>query len=564
MKRCTQCGREYDASMMFCLDDGAELLYGPASDEPQTAILPSTADNSEAATRAQVLATDKTAVLPSGSLPIEKTKTLDKRLILVPFTLAVVVLGGFFGYRYLIQEKQIESIAVMPFVNDSGDSEVEYLSDGMTETLISSLQQIPDLNVKARSTIFRYKGRDTDAKTIGRELNVQAILNGRVVQRGQELILYVELVDTETENSLWKQAYNKTMTNLVSLQNDVARDVADKLKVKLSGSDQQKLAKNYTENAAANQLYLRGRFHVFKLTPPEVHKGISYFQQAIEIDPNYALAYAGIADAYRSLGLGVEMPPSEVLPKSRAAAEKAIEIDDSISEGHTTLGATLFWEWNFGESEKQFKRALELNPRSADAHLFYAHLLSNMGRHTEALAEVQLAREIDPLSPYGNALEGQFLLHAGRPDEALDHLQKTFELAPNFWMPHLFASAAYAEKGMYAEAIVEARKARELSPVLTISIAVESYALAKAGRLDEARSARDELLQLSATRFVPPYHIAIAHIGLGEVDKTFESLRKAYEVGDPKMTFLKVEPKWKDLRDDSRFKELLGKIGFPK
>ncbi|MEO7539640.1 MAG: tetratricopeptide repeat protein, partial [Pyrinomonadaceae bacterium] len=494
MKKCPQCNREYDNSMSFCLDDGSELLYGPAfGDEPATAILsepeaggalagasPSgvqaaTGFPDDEPTQLQIHTTDQTAVFPreTEARPQESLGGLSERQsfsshkvtkpLVTAAIAALVLIGGFFGYRYFAPTKQIVSIAVMPFVNESGNADVEYLSDGMTETLISSLSQIPNLTVKARSSVFRYKSKETDAQTIGKELKVQAILNGRVVQRGQDLILYVELVDAATENSLWKQSYNKTMTNLVALQNDIARDVADKLKVKLSRADEQKLAKKYTENAEAYKLYLRGRYHLLKLTPSEIQTGISYYQQAIEIDSNYALAYAGLSEAYRTYAVAADLEPTEFLPKAKAAANKAIEIDDSLAEAHTVLGVAVFWgDWNWKEAENQYKRALELNPNNADAHMYYAHLLSIMGRHTEALAEVKLARELEPLDLRINTLEAQFLIHARQPDEALARLQETFKLDPDYWLAHSFAASAYIEKGMYAEAVAEARRARNL------------------------------------------------------------------------------------------------------
>ncbi len=484
--------------------------------------------------------------------------------ILSVFLLASIGLGYWFFANRSATATPIESIAVMPFVNESGNADVEYLSDGMTETLIGSLSQLPKLNVKARSSVFRYKGKDTNANTIGRELNVQAILNGRVVQRGQDLILYVELVDAATENSLWKQTYNKTMTNLVALQNDIARDVADKLKVKLSGADEQRLAKNYMANAEAYQLYLKGRYHVLKFTPAEVQKGISYFQQAIKIDPNYALAYTGLSDAYRSFAQTGDMPSTEFMPKAKAAANKAIEIDDTLAEAHIALGVAIFWyDWDWSAAGNQYKRALELNPNSAEAHFYYAHLLSNTGQHAEALAEVKLARELEPLSLRINTLEGQFLIYAGRSDEALARLQKTFELEPNYWFAYQQVASAYIEKGMFAEAIVAARKGRESYDASSRLISFIGYALAKLGRRAEAQAELEGLLKLSTERYIPPYNIAMIYNGLGDTDKTLAWLEKGYQQRDTRMTFLKVEPKWNNLRDDSRFQDLLRRVGFP-
>lgn len=480
--------------------------------------------------------------------------------------LLISIIGG--GYYFFWEKKFVsssdgkKSLAVLPFVNESQDPNVEYLSDGITESVINHLSQLSGLRVMSRNSAFRFKNNQADAKSIASQLGVETLVTGDIKQLGDKLVINVRLIDAADDSQIWGNQYVKNSSDIFAAQNEIAQAVAQNLRVKLSNVEQQRLGKNYTDNVEAYQLYLRGRFHVFKLTPPETQRGISYFQQAIDLDPNYALAYAGLADAYRSFALGSEMPPDEFLAKSKAAANKAIEIDATLSEAHSTLGVTLFWQWNWNEAENQLKRALELKPNSAEAHLFYAHLLSNTGRHTEALVEAKRARELDPLFPFAGALEGQFLIHAGRSDEALDRLKKTLELAPNFWMPHLFASSAYIEKGMYEEAIAEARKSHELSSAQTLSYVMECYALEKLGRHDEARAALDELLNLSKTRFMPPFHIALAYNGLGETDKTFEWLEKGYEQHDPKMAFLKVEPKWNNLRSDPRFIDLMRRMNF--
>ncbi len=458
----------------------------------------------------------------------------------------------------------IDSIAVLPFVNSSGDPDIEYLSDGMTESLINSLSQLPHLSVKARSTVFRYKRKDVEPQKAGEELAVQAVLNGRVVDRGENLTLSLELVNVRTGNQIWGEQYIRKLADLASLPGEISHDVSNKLRMKLSSADERKLAKTYTANAEAYELYLKGRYHLLKLTPPEAQKGISYLQQAIEIDPAYALAYVGLSEAYRSLALAGEMTPTEFYPKSKAAAQKAIDIDDALAEAHTALGSNIFWyDWNWTEAEKQYQRALELNPNSVDTHLFYAHLLSNTGRHAEGLAEIKRARELDPLSPFVGALEGQFLIHAGRSDEALARLQKTFELDPNFWFPHLHAASAYIEKGMLAEAIAEARKSKELSGGETHSMAFLGYALARLGKQAEARTQLEALLKRSNVRHVPPYNIALIYNGLRDHDETLAWLKRGYEQRDPKMTFLKVEPKWNNLRSDPRFQDLMRRMRFP-
>ncbi|MEP6703270.1 MAG: tetratricopeptide repeat protein, partial [Acidobacteriota bacterium] len=579
----------------FCLDDGSELLFGAGTDEPATIVLgvPPGGLFSEGVTRSQIAEAQPPTGLgglserqslsahraaePQDSRENRSAEPQDSRdnrsakpqakakvLLVILGVGVLVIVGGFFGFRYFdSRTKQIGSIAVMPFVNESGNADVEYLSDGMTEALIESLSQLPGLNVKSRSSVFRYKGKDARAQTVGTELNVQAILNGRVIQRGQDLTLYVELVDAQNENILWKQTYNKTMTNLVTLQADIARDVAEGLKVKLSGTDAQKLAKKYTADPEAYQLYLRGRYHYTKLTPPEIQIGISYLQQAIQVDPKYALAYAGLSDSYRSFAVAGDLLPSEYLPKAKAAAQKAIELDDTLPEAHTALGVAICWgDWDWRGAETEYQRAIELNPNSADAYLYYAHLLSNLGRHEEALVKVRRAREIEPLDLRISSLEALFMTQAGRNDDALERLRNVFELDPNYWLAHCFAASAYIEKGMFTEAVEEARKARMVFDGSSQPMGLEGYALAKAGRNAEAKTVLEELIKLSPERYAP-YHTAIAYNGMGHTNEALDYLERAYQQRSPRMVFLKVEPKWNNLRSDPRFQNLMKKMSFP-
>ena len=473
--------------------------------------------------------------------------------------IAIAVLA--FGYSYFDNQRPIDSIAVMPFVNESGNPELEYLSDGMTESLINSLSQLPQLNVKARSSVFRYKGKEIDAATIGRELNVQAILNGRVVQRGDGLTLYLELVDAQTGNRIWGDQYIRKQTDIISLQSEIARNVVDKLKVKLSGADEQKLAKNYTENVEAYQLFLNGRFHHRKLTPPEIKKGIAYLQQAIDTDPSYALAYTEISRAYTALALAGDMNPGEVLLKAKAAAQRAVEIDDALAEAHSSLGSVFFWyDWNWKEAEEHFIRALELDPKSSIAHFGYADFLSKMGRPEEALAEIKRAREIEPFSPFINTFEAWFLA-AGQPDAALDRVEIAIDLDPNFFFAHWIAAEIYKGKKMYPESIAESRLAKSLSPHQTWSDVGLAYTFAETGRVDESRAILNEMLRLSESRWVPPYHIALVYNALGETNQALAWLEKGYKHHDPKMALLKEE-RWNNLRDDPRFQDLLRRVGF--
>ena len=501
----------------------------------------------------------------SGVDQTASTRRVSNRtLFLIGLLLfALLVVGGFAYWSYSHRSIAAKSIAVLPFKNESGNSELEYLSDGMTDSLINSLSQLPGVTVKAHNSVFRYKNAEIEPQRVGAELSVEAILNGRVVQQGDDLTLFLWLVDARNGNQVWGEQYHRKLTDLVALQREIATDVSEKLRVKLSGSTAQRLTKDYSANAEAYRLYLRGRFHILKLTLPEVQQGIADFQKAIDLDPNYAIAYVGLADAYRSLALGSELPPKEYLGRAKAAAQKALQLDDQLAEAHASYGATVFWlDRNWTEAETQYQRALDLNPNSVDAHLSYAHMLSNTGRHDEALAEIKRAETLDPLSPVIGSLWGQFLLHAGKPDEALKRLEETFSLAPNFWFPHLFASSAYCEKGMYAESITEAQRASELSKFQTVSIAYEGVSLARIGKQDEARAVLEKLLKLSEERFVPPYHIALVYNALGNREQTYAWLERAFEVNDPKLTFLKVDPKWNNLRNDQRFQELLKRAGF--
>jgi serine/threonine protein kinase/tetratricopeptide (TPR) repeat protein len=508
---------------------------------------------------------EKLTGTPNNTVAGRMTWSTTTAAIVGSLIIIAAIAGGYFFYLRgsATGNNGHRSLAVLPFTNVSQDPNAEYLADGVTESIINNLSQLSGLKVMSRNSAFRFKGDQSDVRTIASKLNVDTLVTGDVKQIGDKLVINVRLTNAADDSQIWGNQYVRTLTDVITAQNEIAQAVAQNLKVQLTSTDTKHLSKRYTENPEAYQAYLRGRFHIFKLTPDEIQQGISYLQQAIDLDPSYAIAYGGLADAYRSLAVGSEITPVEYLAKSKAAAKKAIEIDDTLSDGHAALGMTMFWgDWDWAAAENEFKRALELNPNDVNAHLFYAHLLSNTGRHSEALSEVSRARELDPLFPFAGALEGQFLVQAGKPDEGLDRLKKTFELAPNFWMPHLFAAVAYVDKGMFAEAIIEARKSKQLPGTSTFSTAVESYALAKAGHPEEAKKAMDELFEISTKRFMPPTHIALAYNGLGETQKALDWLEKGFEERDPKMAFLKIDPKLNNLRSEPRFVELMKRMNF--
>jgi serine/threonine-protein kinase len=472
--------------------------------------------------------------------------------------LTAVTVAGFY-LRGRNSHATIQSIAVMPFVNESGKPEFEYLSDGMTDTLITSLSQIPNLNVKARSSVFRYKGKETSPKTIGQELNVQAVLNGRVAQRGDDLTLTLELVDVQTENVIWSEQYNRKQTDLVSLQSDIARDVSSKLKIKLSGADEQKLTKNYTQNAEAYKLYLQGRFYANKRTPKDSRKAIDCFQQAVGIDPNYALAYGGLAISYVYLTIYGDEPGAETFPKAHEFASKASQLDGNLAEPHILLGLLKFLQEHDSVGwERESQLALAANPNSTDAHRLNGLRFLFLGRFDEALAEEQRALEIEPLSTAGNINYSYALFYAGRIDDSEAQTKKVIELAPDFWLSHHYLSIIYRYKGNYAQSVEELAKSKDLRDETEAARLIrESFA--KGGWQGFLRAMTVEHAPMKMT----PYNIAGFYAEAGDKDRAFAALNEAVDKYDQFIGFVKIDPFLKPLRDDPRFQQVVKRIGFP-
>jgi tetratricopeptide (TPR) repeat protein len=434
----------------------------------------------------------------------------------------------------------------------------------MTETLIGSLSQLPNLNVKARSSVFRYKGKETNPQTIGKELNVQAILNGRVVQRGEQLMLSLELIDAQTENVIWSGQYNRRQSDLVTLQSEIARDVSSKLKSKLTGADEAKVAKNYTADPNAYQLYLKGRFYWNKRTTEALKRAAEFYKQAIEIDPSYALAYSGLAETYvlfTSYGVATA---SDSMPQAKAAALRALEIDDSLAEAHSALGRYLnYYEWDRVGAEREFRRAIELNPNYATVHDWLgAESLAPRKKFDEALISQRRAEELDPLSLTISANVGWTLFFARRYDEALVQLNRTLSLDPNFYVTRSNLCWVYSAKGMHREAIAECRKARELNDDSFIT-GYLALVLARSGQREEARKLLEELKLESTRRYVTSYGVALAHIGLNEKEEAFVWLDKEVAERGYWAGVYAVAPELDDLRSDPRFKEMLKRLNLP-
>jgi len=557
MKRCPQCKRvESDDSLAFCRVDGAALFEDSASLNDDVGTIrfnsePITGEAQATTVLSKRQTIENTAVLP-------KPNRLPVIVALVGLLAVAAIVGGYFYIRTK-KVAPIEAIAVMPFVNEGNNPDVEYLSDGMTETLISSLSQLPNLNVKPRSTVFRYKGKDTNPETIGKELNVQAVLNGRVIQRGQDVSLFVELIDVALDKVVWSQQYNRKQTDLVALQSDIARDVSNRLKNALSSADEAKVTKTHTTNPEAYQLYLKGNFYRTKYTEEGYLKGIEYYQKALELDPNYPLAYFGIAAAY-DFANDWYLPPKEAMPKAKAALMKALELDDSLAEAHFLLGKLVFWyDWDWSAAEREWKRAHELDPTYPAS---YPPYLTAVGRFDEAIRTQESLLSKTPLDLNMNMDLAAILLSVGQTDRSIEQTRKTLEIDPNYWWAYQTLGMAYERKKEYAEAMAALEKARSVDSGAW-SLAYLGAAYGTAGYAAQARRIIEELKEISKTRHVSPYSFALVYSGLNDKDQAFEWLDRAYEARSFGMTQLKVETILENLRSDPRFKELLKRMNLP-
>jgi TolB-like protein/Tfp pilus assembly protein PilF len=456
------------------------------------------------------------------------------------------------------------SIAVLPFVNLSADPDCEYFGDGLAEELIDAFSKLSPVRVVARTSAFSFKGKQADVREIANQLGANLVLEGSVRKSGNRLRITARLVDAADGYQLWSESYDRQIESgdTLAVQDEITPAVVDALKLNLPGG-KRSAPNDPAEDVRARELYLKGRFHSFRLSQSGIHTALPCFEEALELRPSYALAQVGLAHAYRMFGMTLEMPTSVVGPKAIGAARKAVQMDDSLAEAHAVLGFSLFvYEWASSAAEKHLRRALDLDPNSADAHWMYADCCSRLGRHREAVEAIARGRELDPLSGLMNAMEGQFLLHAGRTDEAIARLRETIELDPKSRPAHWFLASAYIEKGFFAEALAEAAAARALSPSNTQMIAYESYANARLGRRAEARQALETLQQLARDRHVPPYSIALVYNGLDEPGEALTWLERAFENRDVFMSFIEVNPIWKNLRDHPRFVRLLNGIGL--
>ena len=486
-------------------------------------------------------------------------------MVLVLFGAALALALPFYWHRNVATATSLDkSIAVLPFENVSKDPNAEYLSEGISEALINSLTELKRLRVIARSTAFQYKGKDVDPRRVGRELQVASVLTGRVRQSQDTLSIQVDLVDAITGAQVWGEEYVRKTSDVIAVKQAIAREVTAKLKLKLTGEEQRRLAKGDSTNTEAYRFYLRGRYFWNKRTPDGMTQAIAEFQQAIERDPNFALGYVGLADCYTGLTFYNFAAPHETMPRAKESAIKALALDNTLAEAHASLAHVLMnYDWNWSEAEKEFRRSIELKPDYATAHQWYAiHYLTATGRLEEAVQEMKKALELDPASLVMNTFMGATLYYAGRYDEAIDQCRRTIEMDPNFAVAHWHLGLAYEQKQILDAATEEFKKAISLSGGSPLMRAALGRAYAKSQKKHEANEMLNELNERAKRQYVSAYEVAKIYVALGNSEQAFQLLEKAYAEHSFHLANLNVCPQFKSVRSDPRFQDLVQRIGL--
>jgi len=508
-----------------------------------------------------------TAAVPVPAQP-RKRMSLTTKLAIV-FGSIVLVAGLVLLAKRGLQEigrKPMDSIAVLPIVNATGDPNSEYLSEGITQELVSTLSQIPNLKVVSLASVYRYKGKSIDPPAVARELGVETILAGRMMQRGNDLSISAEFVDAEHNRVLWSKQYQWKLADVPNLQAEITEDITDNLKVNLSGAQKSRLAQRSTQNSEAYQMYLQGRFYWNRRTAGGVTKAIDSFQQAIGKDPNFALAYSGLADSYFSLARNSSaLSPKEAGAKAHQAAEKAMELDSSLVEAHTSLGNTLLvFDWDFASAEREFKRAIEISPAYPYAHIWYSELLYDTGRYDESVRQVRKAVDLEPFTPVLRYNLGFALFFSGNYSEAEKEFRKVLDVDPNFALAHYGLAEIMVRQRKLDEAVSEMEKILRSYPESSYYRGYLGYTLALAGRTEDARKILGELIEEAKTKYISWLGIAYIYLGLDERDHYFAALELAYQQGDTRLLGLRARanqvPRWKD---DLRFADLVKRIGLP-
>ena len=575
MKRCPQCNHvEPDDALSFCRVDGATLVTAPLTDsESTTAIFDTTAPSSESTTRNFAPHTNEgvsrttgpTTALPSQHFP-SHTRPLARsgrgRILLAVGGLIVVALG--ISAYFLLAgtpNKAITSIAVLPFVDRSGNTDSEYITDGLAESLIYRLSQLPNLKVSPTSSVMRYKGKEVDVHKIAADLGVDAVMSGRMVERGDNIMISVELIDARNNRLLWGEQFERKMSELMSMQREIATAVSQKLQIKLSGEESTGLGKRYTTDNDAYRHYLKGRYYWNKRTAESVEKGIAQFTTAVQKDPEFALAYAGLADCYAILSVFVGQKWDENLPLARSNALKATQLDSTLAEPHATLGMLNHFEWRTADAEAEFKRAIDLNPNYATAHHWYGLFLRAMGRNDEAWVQLNRAADIDPLSLVVLQNIAAIQIDRGNLDEAAGICKKLLDLEPGFWPGHQTLAIVSLKQQHYDEALAEAQKSIELTQRSNDSLALLAHVYGRMGRRTEAESVIKELQQKYAKQDADARDLAVAYAGLDQKDQVFAWLEKSYQQHSHSMAVLRTEALLDSVKSDPRWNELLKRVG---
>ncbi len=469
-----------------------------------------------------------------------------------------------FALRPKRVSKIIDSLAVLPFENASRDPENEYLSDGIAGSLINILASVPKLRVMAQSTVFRYKGRGVDPQAVGRELNVRAVLTGRMMQSGGSLRIGTELVDVATGSQLWGAQYDRKPGDIFAIQDEISNEISENLRLKLTRAEKKRLTKRQTQDAEAYGLYLKGRHHWNRWTEEGFYKAIEHFQHAVEKDPGYALAYAGVADSYVLLGWNSYLPPKDAFPKAKTAALEALRLEPDLGEAHTPLAAVLWLhDWQWQEAQTEFERSLALNPAYPTANHWYAEYIMTMGRHEEAIARMKNSQELDPLSLIISVAIGWAFYMARRYDDAIEQLRRTVELDPNYPVTYWVLGLLLRKMGRYEQAVAEGEKGVNLSGGSSLMRAALAQTFGAAGRRNEAVQILDDLTMLAKQKYVAPYFFAGIHVGLREAGRAIECLEKSYEEHSHWLIYLHMDPGMDGLRSNPRFQDLLRRVGLP-
>jgi serine/threonine-protein kinase len=540
----------------FSSSEDAKTLWDPEKTVARSGSASTDAPVNSATTRAS------SAEFIINKITQHKTAVIIVAAVLL--VLASVTVAALWSYRHArTTEAAVESIAVIPFVNQGDDAGAEWISDGLTESIINNLTQLPNLKVIARSSVFRYKGKEVDPLAVGKELGVRAVLMGRVMQRGDNMLISAWLVDIRDNKQLWGEKYERKLSDMLSVQRDIAREITNNLRPTLSGVEATRAAKQHTASAEAYELYLKGRFYWNKRTDTDFKRAITFFEQAIERDPKYALAYSGLADTYALLTAYGNEPPRELMPKAKEAALKALALDDSLAEAHASLGQIVsYYDYDFVTAEREYRRAIELNPNYPPAHQWLAEQLSSLKRFDEAILEIQRALELDPLSLITNRVYADILVDARRYNEAFDQYHKTLELDPNFATAHFFLARAYEAKGMYDEAVREYNTAAAVTLVPADALATMNEAYHKSGWKAYVQAALEQIV-MRGDRKTPPFVVATYYARLGDKEQTYAWLQKSIEERDFRMTVLAVSFEFDAFRSDPRFQMYIRKVGLP-